>query len=204
MSMWKGIIAAVLQSVYQQAAARAGLRAGGSDSWYTVRLNLVPTDHLGLLLNLDSTICYKWCWCWGYSTLLALASPHFLWCSILALSIPPSWHASSSTRPLHRLYLGTSLLSSSSLIYSFQSNRMDVFFRKDAPDEVKVTPSHLHCSRHLSIRVIITTRILYLLVLNSIYCLLWNVSCLRGHNTPVLLIDLYRVPGTVSQLVTTL
>lgn len=58
-----------------------------------------------------------------------------------------------------RLYLGTSFPTSSSLIYSLQSNLMDVFFRKDTPDEVKDTSSHLHCSRHLSIRVIITTRI---------------------------------------------
>ena len=54
MSTWKGI-AVIQQSMYQQAAARAGLQAGGSDSWYRVHLNLVPTDHLGLLLNLDST-----------------------------------------------------------------------------------------------------------------------------------------------------
>ena len=187
--------------------------AGSRTSWpagWRFRLLVQSASQLGAhgspgaFVKFRFYLCYKWSWCCGYSTLLASASPHFLWCSILALSIPPSWHASSTTRPLHRLYLGTSLPSSSSLIYSFQSNRMYVFFRKDDPDEVKVTPSHLHCSRHLSIRVIITTRILYLLVLNSIYCLLWNVSCLRGHNTPVLLIDLYRVPGTVSQLVTTL
>ena len=191
----------------QQAPAWSALQAGATDSWFRVRLNVVPTGHLGLLLNLDSTFVNKSVSAadaagtlpfWPWLPLTFCDAPCLPCQSLLPDMLPPP------PGPLHRLYLGTSLPSSSSLIYSFQSNLMDVFFRKVAPDKVKFTPSHLCFSRHLSIRVIITARILYLLVLNSIYCPLWNVSCLRGDNTPVLLIDLYHVPATVSQLVTTL
>ena len=153
-------------------------------------------------------LCYKWCWCCGYSTLLALASPHFLWCSILALSIPPSWHASSITRPSGVSVPGCILepafpppLPSSThfTLVSWMSSLEKILQMRSRtllPICTALDTSPSEWSSQLEF--------LYLLVQNSIYCLLCNVSCLRGDNTSVLLIDLYHVPGTVSQIVTTL
>lgn len=104
-------------------------------------------------------------------TLLALASPHFLWCSMLALSTPPSWHAPSTTRPSTQAIPWDQLCPpSSSLIFT----HFNLISWMSSLEKLLQTPSQVHLpicalSRH-SIRVIITTRILYLLVLNSIYC----------------------------------
>ena len=101
--------------------------------------------------------------------------------------------------------LGLACSPSFSLIYSLKSHLRMPSWEKMLQTRSRTLLSYSHCSKYLSIRVIITVIILYLLVsfLINVYRLHWNVSCLRGDNMPVLLIVLHCVPGTVSQSFTT-
>lgn len=105
----------------QQAPARSALQAGAMDSWFRVRLNVVPAGHLGLLLNLDSTFVNKSVSAadaagtlpfWPWLPLTFCDAPCFPCQPLLPDMLPPP------PGPLHRLYLGTSLPSSSSLIFT--------------------------------------------------------------------------------------